>query len=398
MAERHLPIELVENIGKRLNTKIDVSRFRSVCKSWRSSIPRFNKPSLFPIRIKSPHILYGFGNRSVHKVMTLFENPVYHLTPSTNSSNSGCWVIKVKEGDDDQLGKITHTLLDPISGPPFVKPVFPNPDLNLLDFRLSELAKAYNCLHLLNGESVCPCRVAMSLNPNCPVLVIIFDGQLYDYKLGGHIQKCNALEAMSSFNHDDQEDVICYDNEFYAVSRCGKTVEFDFSTRSVKHIIKSPPYPPVRTKGCRGFKENNNLVESSGELLLVRGLSTRFEVNNCLKTEVQFNVYKLKVVDRKWGKKKWLEKSWIMMEASDLNDRILFVGEDCRFSASTREFPGLAGNSIYFPYPDNENTNVIGLGVLNLNDGSHHLLPDSSPESADIFKPITQAKLAGLEL
>lgn len=196
------------------------------------------------------------------------------------------------------------------------------------------------------------------------------------------------------------QDVICYKDEFYAISPCGMTFEFDSSSINLKRRINSPRTPP---EVDYRYKSKHNLVESSGDLLLVCGYSTIFEVDNCLKTGVQFYVYKLNVVERKWGKKNWVEKNWVLMEASDLNDRILFVGEDCRFSATSRDFPGLAGNCIYFPRPDHENTNVVGLGVLNLNDASHRVLLDSSPESADIFKPITQLRfeancLAGLKL
>lgn len=115
---------------------------------------------------------------------------------------------------DDQLGKVTHTLLEPISGSPFVQPLF---DLNLLDFRVSELAKAYS-LHLHDDDdddddaestsTACNYRVAMSLNPNCPMLVIIFNGMLYYYKLGNH-GHTNTRECMSTCVNQDQ-DVICF--------------------------------------------------------------------------------------------------------------------------------------------------------------------------------------------
>lgn len=98
------------------------------------------------------------------------------------------------------MGKVTHTLLEPISGSPFVQPLF---DLDLLDFRVSVLAKAY-CLHLHDDDdndaestsTACNYRVVMSLNPNCPMLVIIFNGILYYYKLGGH-GHINTMECLS---------------------------------------------------------------------------------------------------------------------------------------------------------------------------------------------------------
>ncbi|KAK9287025.1 hypothetical protein L1049_015433 [Liquidambar formosana] len=47
-----LPKELLELIAQRLKTTFDILRFRSVCSSWRSSVPP--KPRCLPYRFPSP--------------------------------------------------------------------------------------------------------------------------------------------------------------------------------------------------------------------------------------------------------------------------------------------------------------------------------------------------------
>ncbi|BFG39379.1 hypothetical protein CerSpe_256530 [Prunus speciosa] len=101
MASR-MPDELWESIGKRLNTKTNVSRFRAVCKSWRSSLPLFAKqfPLQFPIQVVIKKYSLSF---------TLNESVIYHLAPpaATGDPRDRGWLICVKEGETGE----THHIL-----------------------------------------------------------------------------------------------------------------------------------------------------------------------------------------------------------------------------------------------------------------------------------------------
>ncbi|CAN6563414.1 unnamed protein product [Malus baccata var. baccata] len=117
----NIPHELLANIGNRLNT----TRFRAVCKSWRSSIPPFKNLLQLPLELSSA---------------------VYHLAPPTDDDpQKRGWLINVKEvGPDRQRGEQqTHRAPHPLSclfeGQPKSMPrVF-----NLLEFRVVEVAKMY---------------------------------------------------------------------------------------------------------------------------------------------------------------------------------------------------------------------------------------------------------------
>lgn len=85
--------------------------------------------------------------------------------------------------------------------------------------------------------------------------------------------------------------------------------------------------------------------------------------------EVTFKVFKLsKTIDD--------GEQWVEMES--LDDRILFVGIDSRFSVSAKDFPGCKGNCIYFYDPRltqfcryYSTSGVFSdIGVFNFGDGS----------------------------
>ncbi|KAL6123631.1 hypothetical protein ACLB2K_076150 [Fragaria x ananassa] len=71
-----LPVDILEKIGSRLNTETDISHFRAVCKSWRSSIPP--QPVLSPITVQKIQPYY--------KTFFLRETIVRLSSDTTNSS------------------------------------------------------------------------------------------------------------------------------------------------------------------------------------------------------------------------------------------------------------------------------------------------------------------------
>ncbi|CAI8608965.1 unnamed protein product [Vicia faba] len=76
-----LPTELWPKIGKYLDNHIDVLRFRSVCESFRSSLPNSlpNSPS-FPLQI--PHPIHISLNTN------LSQSTIYLIEPSDATSDS----------------------------------------------------------------------------------------------------------------------------------------------------------------------------------------------------------------------------------------------------------------------------------------------------------------------
>ncbi|KAH8510457.1 hypothetical protein H0E87_008135 [Populus deltoides] len=96
MAEwTHLPKDLMELISKRLDTSTDLLRFRSVCNSWRSSIPP-EPPCLSPNTFK---ILPNDGISHTSFGFSLFKRTVFlvGLPNSHNQTDTQGWLIKIEE-------------------------------------------------------------------------------------------------------------------------------------------------------------------------------------------------------------------------------------------------------------------------------------------------------------
>ncbi|PRQ47295.1 putative F-box domain-containing protein [Rosa chinensis] len=369
-----LPVELLQSIAKRLDTKIDVSRSRAVCKSWRFSIP--------PLTVNSPPIKVHLGNvirRGVRlvKKTTLGMRVVYHVAPQPPASNSRGWLVKVTEGEAP-LDK-THIMLHPLSGTPFPKNPVANPllpkELNFYDFRVSELSRTYHTPYTF--------PVAVSLNSDCPALMMIVEGKLYHCKLGvdGEIPKCKEIESLiSSIKYVD---VICHEGKFYVVSVDGRTVVVDSSLTA--KMIATPISAPVIPRSVPACIRKRYLVESFGELLLVIYLATTTECRHLSELGVTFEIFKLNAAEKQW------------VEMATLDDRILFVGEDSCFSVLARDFPGCKGNCIYFYDPCSRRCKYrsqprifSNIGVFDIDGGGSNRSPrvyflDDGDDSANIF-------------
>ncbi|CAL9027299.1 unnamed protein product [Prunus brigantina] len=256
MASR-LPDELWASIGKRLNTKTDVSRFRAVCKSWRSSLPLFAKPLplQFPIQI--------FTTNGYSLDCTFTESVVYHLAPPAVGNPRRGWLNCVKEGESGETHQMLYTLSQStVPQFPFSYPKL----LNLLEYRVFEVAKLYGLR--LSGQRISG-KAALSLNLEFPVIMMVMrmEGTLFYGKLGFDSKKCIQafpLPRQHPNTYQDPntnffyQDVIFYQGKFCAVCRNGTAVEVDSSLNVT--VIASP------IKNYHNFKR---LVESSGELLLV---------------------------------------------------------------------------------------------------------------------------------
>ncbi|KAB1223727.1 hypothetical protein CJ030_MR2G004733 [Morella rubra] len=344
-----LPKELLPIIGKSLETRVDVLRFRSVCSSWRFSTPLFpaNSPR-FPFKVPHPS---SSSSRSSY----LCQRTLYRLQPlnastaisSSSSSNQG-WLIKVEESNSGEL-----RLLEPLSNRQIrSSPLDPKTlKLNLLNCRIVELTKA--CVlsffytvgprseagrnHVSTRKFITGVNKAVMF-PNsawtsadeCAIFVLFLDGKLGFAKYGNE-----ELTPVNDWS-PEFDDIIVYKGQFYVVDRLGIVSWIDCS--SLKLVQFSPPL-------C-GLGGQKHLVESGGALYVLDRyldgerriqLDNNFSVrvHNCPKT-VGFQVYRL---DEEWGQ-------WIREKS--LGDKAFALSDDCSFSVSTRELFGFEGNRIYF--------------------------------------------------
>uniref|UniRef100_A0A5B7C0Z0 Putative F-box protein SKIP23-like n=1 Tax=Davidia involucrata TaxID=16924 RepID=A0A5B7C0Z0_DAVIN len=319
-----LPKDILSMIAKRLQTRVDVLRFRSVCTSWRSSstLRRIPPPPL----TLSP----GLGS------FTATETTTYLLEPLDDEGPKRRHLIKVEEDEDDQsLGKML--LVCPLSN----LKVCPLPEnfpmaLDLLDYRISLLHKSYTLrLPFLRKMLV------MSSNPQWTVLILTSDGRLIFTEFGDDVR---------TPIHQDfaliMADIIICKGKFYAIDSSGRAFIIDPSLRLIE--IAPPPPPPQSVYEIGG----NDLVESIGDLLLVRKLwkfdkrkvyydkrGIKHDKGSNLNMVVDMKVYRLD------------EDEWV--EVRSLGDRMLFLGEDCSFSTSAYDdddddFHMYKGNYIFY--------------------------------------------------
>ncbi|KAK6240708.1 F-box domain - like 10 [Theobroma cacao] len=340
-----LPKELLDLISKSLDKSFDVSRFRSVCSTWRSSVTSPKRHRLAP---RFPVLPDDGGISDTSFGFCLSKRIVFLLgSPETNiqADSSASWVIKIEE--DVPNNRIQ--LLNPLSRSRFdsLPYNFPKP-LNLLDFRVFELGEEY-VLHYLNyhsylgdvGNLYMEKVVVSCLDNNVNdffLLTIHVSGKLAMFKSSE--KKWTIIEDMPS----PYDDVILYKGNFYAVDNTGRTVHvgMDFETS----VVGMPVFG-----GDKKF-----LVESKGELLLVdMYLSFEAEEGSCSWTglgfveeyfenlaiymnerTVRFKVFQLDEVGKEW------------VEVKNLDDRVLFLGDDFTFSASAKDLSVCRGNCIIF--------------------------------------------------
>ncbi|XP_010266075.1 PREDICTED: F-box protein SKIP23-like [Nelumbo nucifera] len=390
-----LPTELLAATAKRLSTRIDILRFRSVCRSWRYSV----SPNFLPLQLPFPAIPRDSIRETIGGVFSLYETTVYLLQPADSphghgASSKGGWLIKVEEQSPDHkvllLNPLSRTRIksSPLATFPAV--------LNLSDFRFSELGKDY----ILRYSGYRPLTVSVHefeelfirkaiLAPSDSNPVSIATS--HDYAVAA-IYRSGKLGFFKPGDEgwivlDDEphryEDVVHHHGQFIAVDRSGRAVVADQSSFKASLVAH-----PIVDSGVR-----KQLVNSLGELFLVDRYLDRGPVVFTKEEEIEwcntdqggsdiaarFKVYKLDFSEQKW------------VEVKSLGDRVFMVGDSHSFSFSSCDFSGYKRNSIYFTHEylclyeeENGGLSSYDVGVFNLEDGSVRVLA-SFPDYSQLF-------------
>ncbi|PWA78450.1 F-box domain, cyclin-like protein [Artemisia annua] len=386
----HLPHELLDLISKHLNSDTDLIKFRSVCTSWRSSITPLT--SRFPI-------LPNTGISDTTWGFYLSKRTIFRITrPDPDQENDQPWLIKVQKDNPTK----TH-LLNPLTSHEFqtLLPNWPR-SLDLLNFRVLELGQEYALQYISYrpnansiGDSVTLYmeKVAFCFDGviGFVLLTIHVSGKLALLKYGD--KKWNIINDMPS----PYDDVIFYDKGFYAVDSTGRTVVVDVEELSLRVVAGSV------FGGDKKF-----LVESLGELFMVDkylsvGPDNDYEYDDenyefyedfdCFMSErtVKLEVYKMDREGEKW------------VAVKDLGDRMLFLGDNCGFSASAKDFPGCKGNCVFFTGQSREDDGAMksrGVSVFDLETGNIGAIPNNSGYSQLFWPPPAwlHPNLAALEV
>ncbi|XP_057966388.1 F-box protein SKIP23 [Malania oleifera] len=365
-----LPRELLVLIAKRLDNHFDLLRFRSVCSSWRCSVsPRApSLPSRFPI-------IQNDGTTETSGGFYLSKRTICRLglPEPRRRVPSDDWLIKVEENVPQSI-----CLLNPLSSlkSKCLSSTFPR-TLDLSNIRISELGREY-VLQYVNSRPFADAlgdvnnlymeKVVFASNPDgtFAVLTIHISGKLAVFKSGD--ENWSVIEDFPS----PYDDVALFDGRFYAVDGNGRAV-----------VVEMEPSPSVNLiAGAMFGGDKKCLVESNGELLLVdvylrmglaeedsdvdEGDGSSEELPRILSERMgRFKVYRLSRSEQKW------------VEVRSLGDRILFLGDNCAFSASASDFYGRKGNCIYF-------TDLGDIEVFDLDEGRRI---DDSRGCSELFWP-----------
>jgi hypothetical protein len=281
--------------------------------------------------------------------------------------------------------------LNPLSRSVF-KPLptdFPK-TLDLLNFRIYELGNEYTLQYINyrpfassigDAGDVYMEKVAFHSSPSnngmCSfvLLTIHVSGKLAVLKFGD--KKWTIIDDLPS----PYDDVIIYNGDFYAVDTTGRTVVVRIDT---------PPTIEVVAHSVFGG-DKKILVESFGELFLVdKYLSIGIEddlgyeeVVECSEEydsitserTIRFEVFKLDKDLQTW------------VEVKNLGNNMIFIGDNCSFSASGSDFNGCKGNCIFFTDPlEDSGMKSRGIGVFDMESGN--MAPLSNyPCYSELFWP-----------
>ncbi|CAK7355610.1 unnamed protein product [Dovyalis caffra] len=327
-------------ISKRLDSRVDILRFRAVCTSWRCSVslPSFDQELPLILDVPDPISVAALLFQTTISRMELVRKDPNSSSPSLSKT----WLVKVGESN---YGKLQ--LFNPLTNQEIKHCLAP---LSLDEFMFVELSKAF-LLKLPSGSSVFginkvvlfPVSANSSDGTEFGILAIFHEVELAYWKYGD--ENWILLDTLENAQYDD---IIVYRAQVYVVDRWGTVSWIDSSLNVIQY---SPSL-----YSCGGQK---HLVECCGDLYVVD------------------RVYKL---DEEWGK-------WI--DVKSLDDKVFVLGMDCSFSFSSREFNGGKGNCIY--YVDNDDYVDTGLSpesihVFHLEDRSIYKLA-AIPEFSEIFWP-----------
>jgi hypothetical protein len=328
-----LPRELLILISQRIDTEIDLIRFRSVCSNWRHSSSvsnhhlnltiKFPLLSFFSILSFSPNTLYPYTfSDSINATNTSFcylsKRSIFLIKPPQHQQQQTLdrpWLLRITQN----AGGKTNLFL------PLISYHSPSSSVHLprlLDFNKLPVLH-FGTDFIIDEEFIFHNKPSFNSNYMYPEKVI---------SVGEKPVVIGILKGLSPqpvfFRCSDERwkqisdisttcgDICLFKGRFYAVDKRGKTVTIglDSSVELVaEHVV--------------GGGDRKLLVESEGELLLV-------DIYECLRFSIE--VFRFHENEKKWVKLK------------NLGDRVLFLGNGCSFSASASDLCVSKGNCVIF--------------------------------------------------
>ncbi|KAE9611835.1 putative F-box domain-containing protein [Lupinus albus] len=365
-----LPSDLLNEIGKHLQSPKDYVRFSATCKSWNMSLPKT------PNHIRGPLLVLPFN----HETYDIKEEKDFYLRLPKMQNNilfhGSCfgWLISISiDGVVQMFNPFTNVSYDlpPLSTIPTI--VDYHPELKDEEYTIMRFAFDGSTYTTLESKSSIQKKllkkIVISSSPSEDMMALAVYGEY------NRLAWCKFGDTKwTDFFTPEMfkivlEDAIFYEGKVYGLNCNAKLYEFDVTT-SIGCITQVPmPDDP-----CIGVNIKYLVRNVEGDLLMVSRFLIHHEVPGidhpevCFNT-VKFEVYKLDKISKIWRK------------IFSLGDYVLVVG----LNSSICMMPFSDGkgnwvrNCIYFS-DDNvcsQSTEIVGghdVGIFNLENGEVHKL------------------------
>ncbi|XP_031250437.1 F-box/kelch-repeat protein At1g64840-like [Pistacia vera] len=321
-----LPEELLFSIVKLLPTRIDILRWRAVCRSFRATIPHPPIQYPFPHSILTSNDFLKGPNPKENDVFTLMVSTVYAIEPLNKVSNiqgeetPQTWVVRVQEPNPGRV-----VIIDPISGSKCkdLSDQLPK-SLNLLDYRVTEITKSY-ILVSTGGKLIVTKLIFSSFLDENDVEFAVMTRDNCTKELGiwrNVDKKWSKIDMELGFLGflEFVEDVIYYNRKFYAVLSKGRTVTVDSKSLVVTRVA-----------------EELQFVSIYSELYLMELYNDLFLIVQFREFGDDFDEYIIMLFKLNEENQKWVP----VVDGLELEYRVLFMGKSSfAFSFSIEEVAG----------------------------------------------------------
>ncbi|GAA0161711.1 hypothetical protein LIER_17964 [Lithospermum erythrorhizon] len=311
-----LPEEILAKIKTHLESS-DITRFRCVCPSWRSSTP------ILKTTFEFPDVLL---DKKTEKVSHLSQITIYCFQPLIQPSTSPpSWLVAIEfvDGKRRFLNALTSSRIE--SNPALIPK-----ELNLCNFHITELHKVCG----VQNEDATRKALLVSSQYYDETLLVVCASELVFYKLEN-----NHWIVLQEIDGMEFTDIELYQGRVYGVSYEGHTVVFDSSLDAIEigpHLL-----PDDEDDACFHF------IESSGDLFVVefnelnengaRNRSRSLFIYLLGKNELlPVKIHKLDVEENRW------------VEVTHLNDKVFVLALEFpwSFSLPSQQIPGGMKNCI----------------------------------------------------
>ncbi|KAK0578716.1 hypothetical protein LWI29_014992 [Acer saccharum] len=329
-----LPHFLLQSISERFHSRIDILRFRAVCGDFRASTPLPSK--ITSLKIPVPVELNPIDGD--HLLLT--ESIVYAIQP-LNSTET--WLVKAEETSPGKL--LVFDLFCRLQVKRYWSNKLTFKSLNLLDYRVNEISKRHGFQLVSDDDDkameysgievnckfkrVVASKCLDKINDDEFAVMAIYEDKIIVWRIGDK-NWTNIDHFSELYSNSVCQDIVYQSEKFYVVCNTGLVVNIDSKSLIVTEVV-------APTTDCN-IIYNMVFMKSSEDLFLI---DYRLSADHYGSPEhyVSDTSCILKIDKEK--------RKLVKVNKNALKDRMFFVGYDCSFSISAKEYSECKENCIY---------------------------------------------------